>query len=549
MPTKKAEEEGRKAEEEKDPRASSAVAWQQQQPQAPPPPLPHSARGETLAEASGVPSVVRYALWSLENAERGAAAAADDGEVEKKSSPLSSPSRRRLLPLLPPGKQSLLRLLAMAHVAMLETGRCWPEGREGEEEKEEGMEMREEGEEDEGAKKKAALARALPLPRRFLASLPSSASSSSLPPLAYSTLRGAAGRRAEESPPRAFLRVTSLGGAWALVSAGVSAAAPSPPSSPPSFSSSSSSSSSFPAAFSATVRLSDHFNSTDGRFLEDTSSRLWRLLCDGVASPLAAAAAASARLPPLEASLLGLPEDLLLEVLLTVAGGYEPPPEGGASKRKKEEEGEREEGGKGGQQQERERGGGGGGGSGYYACRLCRLAASGGQRGRGLASLGGLAYLWGQVPPLWPRSGRCRQEQDLVSVAGTCRALREFVLGEGSGGGGGGGATATPAAAASSPSSLLWDAVAAALDSTQALKPGGGLAYLRAEGLRARRDAAVVAPRARAARAARAAEAAAAARLHPDPRRDEALRRAFAGWGRAAEDPLFPSHAFLSGRQ
>ena len=196
----------------------------------------------------------------------------------------------------------------------------------------------------------------------------------------------------------------------------------------------------FPAAFSATVRLSDHFDSTDGRFLEDTSSRLWRLLCDGVASPLAAAAAASARLPPLEASLLGLPEDLLLEVLLTVAGGYEPPPEGGASKRKKEEEGEREEGGKGGQQQERERGGGGGGGSGYYACRLCRLAASGGQRGRGLASLGGLAYLWGQVPPLWPRSGRCRQEQDLVSVAGTCRALREFVLGEGSGGGGGGGA-------------------------------------------------------------------------------------------------------------
>lgn len=230
MTTEKMAAQGKKAEEGEDPRASAAGAsppppaeqqQKQQLPQAPP--LPRTAHGETLAEASGVPSVVRFALWSLENA---AADREDDG---KPPSPLPSPSSSlpspspfslpRLLPLLPATKQALLRLAAVSHAALLEVGRCWPEGQGGEEEEEEG-------------KKKLAFARALSLPRPFLSAVvarSSSSSSSCLPLLSYSTLRGAAGR-AEKTPPPAFLRVTSLGGEWALVAAGISRAAAAAPS-------------------------------------------------------------------------------------------------------------------------------------------------------------------------------------------------------------------------------------------------------------------------------------------------------------------------------
>ena len=303
----------------------------------PPPPLPRSAHGETLAEASGVPSVVRYALWSLETAERVEQKEEEDegGAKEKSSSSSSStpppPRSPLLLASLPPERRQLLRLLAVAHAALLETGRCWPEGEEEEEEEETGGE-----EEKQGRRRgttKGAFARALALPRRFLSSLSasssSSSSSSSFPPLFYSTLRGAAGQT--EPPPRASLRVTSLGGAFALVSAGIEGAFAAAAAAAASSSNSEKNLASFPAAFSLTVKLADHFDGqgaprTDAG--EKGKKRLWQLLCDEIASPLAAAAAASRSLPPLEASLTGLPEDLLREVLrqlLLVVREGEPP--------------------------------------------------------------------------------------------------------------------------------------------------------------------------------------------------------------------------------
>ena len=122
-------------------------------------------------------------------------------------------------------------------------------------------------------------------------------------------------------PPLASLRVDSLCEATARVSAGVFLRA-----SDSASSSRASSPSSFPAAFAVTVNLSEHFDATSGDLRDPRG--LWRTLCDGIASPLAAAAADSRGLPQLEASLLGLPEDLLLEVLLIVARGYEPRREG-----------------------------------------------------------------------------------------------------------------------------------------------------------------------------------------------------------------------------
>lgn len=314
-----------------------------------PPPLPRSAHGETLAEASGVPSVVRYALWSLEKAERVEQEEEEDGGAKEKSSSSTSssstppPPRSSLLAALPPEKRQLFRLLAVAHAALLETGRCWPEGEEEEEEAEETGEKKKET--------KEAFARALSLPRRFLSSLSasssSSSSSSSFPPLFYSTLRGAAGQT--EPPPRASLRVTSLGGAFALVSAGIEGAFAAAAAS--SSKKKNLASSSFPAAFSLTVKLADHFDGqgaprTDGEKGE-RKKKLWQLLCDEIASPLAASAAASRSLSPHEASLPGLPDDLLREVLLRllpVGREGEPPQQQQQQQRRFELYGERERG-------------------------------------------------------------------------------------------------------------------------------------------------------------------------------------------------------------
>ena len=323
MATKKAEE-GRKTEEEKGPQASVIVASPPPPPPPPPPaavaqsppPLPRTAKAETLAEASGVPSVVRFALWSLENAKGDDYGGKSSSLSSSSSSSSSSPPR--LLSLLPANKQSQLRLLAVAHAAMLEAGRCWPQKLGGEIET------------IEGDWKKLYFARGLSPPRDFLALLSflssayssSSPSSSFLSPLTYFTLQGAAGREnVMPMPPLASLRVDSLCEATARVSAGVFLRA-----SDSASSSRASSPSSFPAAFAVTVNLSEHFDATSGDLRDPRG--LWRTLCDGIASPLAAAAADSRGLPQLEASLLGLPEDLLLEVLLIVARGYEPRREG-----------------------------------------------------------------------------------------------------------------------------------------------------------------------------------------------------------------------------
>lgn len=269
---------------------------------SPPPPLPRTAEAETLAVDSGVPSVVRYALWKLERDREGGresgcsvplggggGGGGDDDDNNDNGRSLQPPSQ-------PPPPPLLLRLLAVANAALIEAGRCWPEG----EEEEEGQEG-EEG--DDGGKR--SLARALSLPQRFF-----SPASSALPPLSYTTLRGAAARRSSPSgekdekaaaPPGATLRVVSLGPSSALVAVGLRSRSPSSPSA------------SFPTAFQATVDLG-------GGGGGGGISELWRRLCDDVASPLAAAAAATASgggVPQRQASLLGLPEDLLLEVLLS----------------------------------------------------------------------------------------------------------------------------------------------------------------------------------------------------------------------------------------
>ena len=184
------------------------------------------------------------------------------------------------------------------------------------------------------------------------------------------------------------------------------------------------------------MKLSEHFEEASGR-LRDPGRKLWRLLCDGLASPLAAAAAAAAGLPAVSAlpepTLLGLPEELLLEVLLAVARGYrEPPPEGG---KKEDREGQ---------------GQFGRGRYDFYGERHRRCAAAELRRRGVLAGSRSFVYLDRLLPPAPPRRS-CRQEVDLISVALSCRALGEAVLG-------GGGA------AAGTSSSLLWDVAAAAMD-------------------------------------------------------------------------------------